>query len=237
MGRAVAEALLQKGIKVCIADVLQEVGEATAGELGAKCGQENVFFDLCDVSRDEQFKATWVKCEEKLGKLDLLVNNAAVGDEQNWRKTLEVNLGGCIRGCLMAYDSMSKKEGGGGGGRIINVSSMVGLKTNPILPVYCSTKYGIVGLTRALGHPLHQSLTGVKVQCLCPSFMVTSFLEDSVKTPIGLEISKQIETIHKTLPVETVAAALLQLISDDRNGGVMAVESGKEPYYVEPNLQ
>lgn len=240
LGRAMAEALLDKGLKVCIADVLGDVGEATAEELGAKYGKDKVSFNLCDVTKQDEFEATWDKCEETLGKVDLLINNAGIGDEQNWKRTLEVNLGGCIAGTVLAYNRMSKKEGGGGGGRVINIASIAGVKTYPFGPIYSATKSGIVGFSRSLGHPLHLSLTGVKVQCLCPALIETSFVAQCVKTPFSPDIAKAMGKSvgsFEVMPVGEAVAALLQLIADDRNGGVLVVEPGKEPQYVEPSLQ
>uniref|UniRef100_A0A2P2HZK9 15-hydroxyprostaglandin dehydrogenase [NAD(+)] n=1 Tax=Hirondellea gigas TaxID=1518452 RepID=A0A2P2HZK9_9CRUS len=234
LGRAMTVALLDKGVKVCIADVLEEVGKATTKELQEKYGQKQVYFVFCDVTKPEQFKDAWNKCEEDLGTPTLLVNNAGIGDEQNWKKTLDVNLGGCIAGTLLAMEKLTKKDGGSGG-RVVNISSIAGIKTLPFGPIYSATKSGIVGFSRALGHPLHYSLTGVQVQCLCPSLAETTFIQEAMKTAFSDDIRKATAKITGTftaLTPETVAAAFVKLIEEGPNGAVLVVEGAKEPYYV-----
>jgi len=238
LGRAIGEALLSRGVAVGLLDVLQEDGERTAAELSAQHGADKVMFVMCDVSKQEQLTAAWNTCEAKLGKPDLLVNNAGIADENNWQRTISVNLGGCIAGTLLAMERMGKASGGEGG-RVVNVSSIAGVKNIPFGPIYSASKSGIVGFSRALGHPLHLSLSGVQVQCICPAMIQTPFFIDAMKTPFSTEIAKIAAKAAGTLQYmspETVATALISLIEGGANGAVMVVEPEKEPYYVDASV-
>lgn len=235
LGRAFAEALLNRGAKVCVADVDNEQGQATVAELQAKHGEANVMFFSCNVTNDEHFKGAWDATVEKLGPVNLLINNAGIGNEQNWEKTIEVNLGGCMRGTLLALERMGTNKGGSGG-VVVNISSITGVKANPFGPIYSASKHAIVGLTRSLGHDFHLKICGVKVQALCPSLVKTELLANSIKNAFSPEVAQGISKFassFKDMTAETVAAGLVKLLEDGRNGGCMVVEAEKEPYYVD----
>ncbi|KAK8729567.1 hypothetical protein OTU49_008552, partial [Cherax quadricarinatus] len=150
LGRAFAETLLAKGAKVCVADIDTQAGTAAVEQLQESYGQDNVIFVACDVTKDDDFLAAWDTGAEKLGTISLLINNAGIGNEQNWQKTIDVNLGGCMRGTLLALERMGINLGGDGG-VVVNISSIAGLKPTPLGPVYAATKHAVVGLTRSLG--------------------------------------------------------------------------------------
>ncbi|KAF2363000.1 Short-chain dehydrogenase/reductase SDR [Trinorchestia longiramus] len=227
---------------VCVADIRKEIGENTAAELAAVYGADRVSFETCDTSDQLQFSDTWTRCEEKLGKPDLLVNNAGVGDEQNWKKTVDINVGGYITGTLLAFERMRSvgEDAPGTGGAVVNISSIVGVKTLPFGPIYSATKSAIVGLSRSLGHPLHYSLTGVKVLCLCPSLISdTPFLQCAMENAFSPGVAKAMEAAGgkiKPLSVSEVVDAFSQLLDESVNGGVMVVEADKDPFYSNPEL-
>ncbi|XP_066976388.1 15-hydroxyprostaglandin dehydrogenase [NAD(+)]-like isoform X1 [Macrobrachium rosenbergii] len=239
LGRSFAQALLARGAKVCVTDINEEQGKVAETELQAEHGANNVMFVKCDVTKDEDFRNAWSKATDTLGTVGLLINNAGIGNEKNWQLTVDVNLGGCMRGTLLALEKMGADKGGAGG-TVVNVSSIAGLKVVPFGPTYATTKHAIVGLSRSLGHDFHYAYTKVKVQCLCPSFVQTDLIVDSKKTAFSPQCAAVLEKIGGTLKymtAETVANGLVQLIEESRNGGCMVVEADKDPYYVDPPVQ
>ncbi|XP_042230223.1 15-hydroxyprostaglandin dehydrogenase [NAD(+)]-like isoform X2 [Homarus americanus] len=238
LGRSFTEALLARGAKVCVADVDTATGSATVQELQDQHGADNVIFAHCDVTKDEDFKGAWETTEEKFGKVNLLINNAGIGNEQNWQKTINVNLGGCMRGTLLGLEKLGVNKGGEGG-VVVNISSITGLKAAPFGPIYGATKHAIVGLTRNLGSDFHLKVSGVKVQALCPSLVKTDLLVNSIKSAFSTEVAQALSKFAGTLKdmsAETVANALMKLLEEGRNGGCMVVEAEKDPYYVDAPL-
>lgn len=235
LGRCFAETLLARGAKVCVADVNDEAGAATVEELQAAHGAENVIFAHCDVTKDDDFKGAWDTTVENLGPVNALINNAGIGNEQNWQKTIDINLGGCTRGTLLALEKLGVNKGGAGG-LVVNMSSITGLKALPFGPIYAATKHAIVGLTRCLGTDFHLKVSGVKVQALCPSLVKTDLLVNSVKNAFSPEVAEAMAKFSssvKTMTPEFVAEALVKLIEEGRNGACMAVVAETEPFYVD----
>ncbi|XP_063889063.1 15-hydroxyprostaglandin dehydrogenase [NAD(+)]-like [Scylla paramamosain] len=235
LGKAFAEALLDRGAKICVADIDIEQGQSTVAELQAKHGEGSVIFVSCNVTSDDDFKAVWDATVEKLGPVNVLINNAGIGNEQEWDKTVAVNLGGCMRGTLLALDRMGTNKGGSGG-VVVNISSIVGVKANPFGPVYSATKHAIIGLVRSLGHDFHFKISGVKVQALCPSLVKTELLANSMKKAFSPEVVQALSKFSsglKDLTSETVANSLVKLLEEGRNGACLVVEAEKDPYYVE----
>ncbi|XP_047501473.1 15-hydroxyprostaglandin dehydrogenase [NAD(+)]-like isoform X1 [Penaeus chinensis] len=238
LGRCFAETLLARGAKVCLTDIDADAGAEAVAELQAQHGSDNAMFFKCDVTKDEDFNGAWDAAVEKFGPVTLLVNNAGLGNEQNWQLTLNVNIGGCTRGTLLALERMGVSKGGAGGS-VVNVSSITGLKPAPFGPIYCATKHAIVGLTRSLGHAFHHSMSKVTVQALCPSLVKTDLLANSSKTAFSPEVAAAMLKLGGSIKIMTpeyVSAALVKLIEEGPNGGCMAVEADKEPYLVEPPI-
>ncbi|KAK7079652.1 hypothetical protein SK128_025837 [Halocaridina rubra] len=238
LGRSFAETLLARGAKVCLSDVDAEKGLETEKELQAAHGADNVVFVKCDVTKDEDYNKLWDTATEKLGPVMLLVNNAGIGNEKNWQLTMDINVGGCIRGTNLALERMGANKGGSGG-VVVNVASIAGLKVVPFGPVYASSKHAIVGYSRSLGHEFYYGINKVKVQCLCPSFVQTDLLVNSKANAFSPEVAAVLGKIagtFKYMSAETVSEGLIKLIEDGKNGGCLVVEAEKEPYYVEPPL-
>lgn len=238
LGKNFAETLLARGAKVCICDIDVARGATTETELQASHGADNVLFVKCDVTKDEDYKNVWDLTTEKLGPVNLLVNNAGIGNEKNWQLTMDVNVGGCIRGTTLALERMGTNKGGAGG-VVVNVASIAGLKVVPFGPIYATTKHAIVGLSRSLGHDFHYGLTKVKVHCLCPSFVQTDLIANSKETAFSPECAAVLSKIAGTLKymsAETVSNGLVKLVEDGKNGGCLVIEADKDPYYADPPI-
>jgi len=236
LGRTITEGLLRKGFKVCVFDVKVEAGRAAVKEMANQFGEENVVFQECDVTSESNFTDSWNFCEEKLGIPNVLVNNAGIGDEIDWRKTINVNLVAIVQNSLYALEKMSK-ENGGNGGIVLNIGSIAGLSPLAHVPTYTATKHGVVGITRALGHPILAERTGVNFLCLCPSLFESAFLLDTLETPFDVKL--QAQCMEKMgdftfLKIHVVQEAAMKLLDENKPGAVMAIideETG--PFYVD----
>jgi NAD(P)-dependent dehydrogenase (short-subunit alcohol dehydrogenase family) len=169
MGRAITEVLGGRGARVLMIDVLADRLDQSARELG-DAGLEVQAF-AADIS-DPATAATAVdRCRASWGRLDILVNNAAIGgrhaplweiDDEEWRQMLAVNLSGPFYLCRAAVPLMLE----GGWGRIVNIASTAAKNPPPKTSHYSSAKAGVVAMTKALGRELAE--TGILVNAVTP---------------------------------------------------------------------
>jgi NAD(P)-dependent dehydrogenase (short-subunit alcohol dehydrogenase family) len=175
IGAAVAERFVAEGAKVCIAGRRREKLDAVADSLPP--GSVTVF---CGDVSEEGIAEKMVEAALGIsGRLDILVNNAAIEhnqpivemDPEDWRQQLEVNLTGPFLMIKAAIPAMVEA----GGGSIINVSSLAGVVAVPGAPAYCTTKAGIIHLTRQVA--LDYGKDNVRCNVICPGPVRTSMLE------------------------------------------------------------
>ena len=148
MGASHVEALVAEGAKVVAADVLQEEGEALAARLG-----ENVHFLNFDITSEHDWAEAIQFTEERLGHLDILINNAGVlgygniedMEPADFRRVIDINLYGTWLGMHYGIPSLKKS----GGGVIINISSTAGMIGYAQIGAYVASKWGVRGLTKA----------------------------------------------------------------------------------------
>ncbi|XP_014679877.1 PREDICTED: 15-hydroxyprostaglandin dehydrogenase [NAD(+)]-like [Priapulus caudatus] len=127
IGKAICAGLLEEGAKgVCIVDNRTAEGQGTASELCAKHGENRAIYVNTDVTADDQFEAAFVKTKDQYGRLDIVINNAAIVDLVNYRRMVDVNLTAVITGTMLALKYMGKCHGFDGG-IVVNVSSIGGL--------------------------------------------------------------------------------------------------------------
>ena len=151
IGRAAAVAFATRGAKVVIADWIEDKEQQTLKQISAAGGQ--AIFIACDVSKNLDVKSMVDKTIATYGRLDLAFNNAGIegttantGDctEENWDKTININLKGiwlCMKHELPHMLQQGK-------GAIVNCASVAGLIGFPGLPAYVVSKHGVVGLTK-----------------------------------------------------------------------------------------
>ncbi|XP_033642304.1 15-hydroxyprostaglandin dehydrogenase [NAD(+)]-like [Asterias rubens] len=216
LGKAFAEVMLQKGVKgVCLADINESKGKETLEEF-KKFGEEKVIFVKCNVTSESDIEAAFTETKTKFGTVNLLVNNAGVQNEQNWRLCVDVNVKGTLSGTYTALKHMSLSEGGDGG-TIINISSLAGLIPIPYMPTYAATKHAVIGLSKSImAHPTTKA-SGVTIGVLCPSFVDTAMIhEDNVilRTESDRALAKGIQQKAGILQVSEVTDAFLTLLLD-----------------------
>ena len=173
IGRAIAEALAARGATVAIFARNAERAEAAATALREAGGSASSF--AADVTRAESVTQAFEHALERLGRVDILVNNAGVtrdgifmrmSDEQ-WRDVIDTNLGGAFHCSKAVTRSMMKARYG----RIVNISSVVGLMGNAGQANYAASKAGLLGLTKALAREL--ASRAITVNAVCPGYIET----------------------------------------------------------------
>ncbi|XP_039630463.1 15-hydroxyprostaglandin dehydrogenase [NAD(+)]-like isoform X1 [Polypterus senegalus] len=238
LGRAFAEILLKNGAKVSLLDINVPKGEEMKAVFDQTYGPEQTTFIPCDVTSEVQLKDAFHKTKEKFGKLDIVCNNAGIANEQDWEKTITVNLNGVIRGTYLAMEIMKQQKEGG---VIVNTASLAGLEPLTLMPVYSATKHGIIGFTRAMAKASTICKSGVRLNALCPAFVQTNLMDNvidndqlaGVVKSMTLDIMKRIGPLN----VSEVAEAFLQLVTDEsKNGAVMKIEKQGGANYVQFQL-
>lgn len=228
IGKAIACKLAREGAKVIINyNGSKEKAEAVKSEIEAAGRQAEVYqCDVSDYTACETFIQTVIKEE---GSLDILVNNAGITkdgllmkmSEEDFDKVLDTNLKGAFNTIRFASRQMLKQKSG----RIINMSSVVGVIGNAGQANYAASKAGVIGLTKAAAREL--ASRGITVNAIAPGFIetdMTDVLSDKVK-----EASEaQIPLGHFGKP-EDVAAAAAFLASEEAGyitGQVLHVDGG-----------
>ncbi|GAA1648493.1 3-alpha-hydroxysteroid dehydrogenase [Mycolicibacterium murale] len=186
MGAAHAKMLVDEGAKVVIGDILDEKGEALAGELG-----DAVRYVHLDVTDAQQWDAAVQTAVDTYGSLTALVNNAgivALGkigkfDMAKWQKVIDVNLTGTFLGMQAVVEQLKAA----GGGSIINVSSIEGLRGAPMVHPYVASKWAVRGLAKSAA--LELGPFNIRVNSVHPGFirtpMTKHFPDDMVTAPLG----------------------------------------------------
>ena len=151
IGKAFAQAYVREGAKVAIADINLEAAEITAAEMG-----EGAFAVRMDVSQQSSIDSGVADAIEKLGHIDVLINNAALFtaapiveiDRENYQRVFDVNFGGTLFTLQAVAKHMIER---GQGGKIINMASQAGRRGESLVAVYCASKAAIISLTQSAG--------------------------------------------------------------------------------------
>jgi NAD(P)-dependent dehydrogenase (short-subunit alcohol dehydrogenase family) len=182
IGFALAEALLQTGAVVLMADRDAQTLKAAVEKLGAHTGR--VHSMSVDVTSQEQVRQMVEEAAARHGRLDFLFNNAGIGGTvpietvtlEHWRRIIDINLWGVIYGTHFALPIMLRQ----GGGHIVNTASIAGLIPPPFQALYCATKYAVVGLSESLRFELGDE--GIHFSVVCPGNVATAIF-GTVKPP------------------------------------------------------
>jgi len=183
LGAAIAETLGEAGARLVIADMSTDLAEQRTSTLVER-GIEATWVPL-DVGNEEQVKSTIAQVRERFGRLDVLVNNAAVdytvpisdlatGD---WERVVRTNLTGPFLMSKHAVAAMgARSTQGGNAGHIVNIASTASKRAWPNAAAYHATKWGLLGLSHALHAELRPQ--GIKVSAIVAGGMRTPFLLD-----------------------------------------------------------
>lgn len=231
IGRAAAVAFAARGANVVIADWLEDKEQNTLKQIKAAGGQG--IFLPCDVSKSDQVKAMIDKAVGTFGRLDFAFNNAGIeGDtanthecsEENWEKTINVNLKGTW--LCMKYEIPYMFQQGKGA--IVNCASVAGLIGFTGLPAYVVSKHGVVGITKTAA--LEYAKQNIRINAVCPGVIHTDMIDRI--TGKDKEVEKQfvsMEPVGRMGTPEEVAEAVIWLCSDAASfvtGHSMPVDGG-----------
>ncbi|TVQ35869.1 MAG: SDR family oxidoreductase [Geminicoccaceae bacterium] len=238
IGRAIAVRFAGAGARVIVADVTEtprEGGAPTAAVIGEAGGE--AWFRPCDVTRWEAIDAVVGETVQRFGRLDVMVNNAMVTSfqpapllacsEEQWRRTLDVNLTGVFFGCKRAVQQMRSQEPlGEVRGRIINLASQFGFVAPPGNCAYAVSKAAIVQLTRSVAKDYAAEL--IVCNGIAPGKVMTG-KGGQPELPEVVAFSQSRTPWPRLGRPGDIAAAALFLASDDASfiqGETLAVDGG-----------
>lgn len=210
IGAGIARALASQGAKVALSGTRVEALEATAKDIG---GSPVIL--PCNLADPAATAALVGRAEEALGGLDILVSNAGLTrdgllmrmKDEDWQTVMDVNLGAYFRLARAALRGMMKRRHG----RIIGVTSVVGVTGNPGQANYAASKAGMIGFTKALAAEV--ASRNITANCIAPGFISTPMTD-------GLK-DEQKQALVRNIPsgrlgsVNDIAAAAAYLASDE----------------------
>jgi len=216
IGKGIAKALAAAGAQVMITSRKAESCEETAKELG-----DAVHWEAGHIARSEDAERVIDATLSRLGGLDILVNNAATNpyagptidvDRPRWEKTLDVNLSAPLFWTQLAWQRSMKEAGG----CVVNISSVGGLATSPILGVYDITKAALIHLTKQLAAELGPK---VRVNAIAPGLIKTDFARVLWEGDQGDQVAAASPLERLGEPADVAAAALF-LVDDTTSGWI-----------------
>lgn len=234
IGKAIAERYLAEGATVFVCDLKEAEGEQVASSLRASGGQ--AWFLSLDVSSEENWKRVFDAVVERCGRLDVLVNNAAINIRQpieemtveNLDAMLRVNVKGPFLGIKHAIPLLRR----GGGGSIINMSSICGLIGHKYTPeAYTTTKGAITLLTKSIA--TRYAKDNIRCNSIHPSTADTPLMREYFKDPARRAERLSEIPLGRFSSVDDIASAALFLASDEAaflNGVALPVDGGLTSY-------
>ena len=227
IGRSVAQEISKSGAHVvCVSrseDDLLKISKKLNNE-----GFSSSSF-VCDVSNSNDFKKLIDDTVSKFNQVDILVNNAGITkdnlimrmSESDWNTVIDVNLKGVFNGIKAVSRQMMKQKYG----RIINISSIVGLIGNPGQANYAASKAGVIGLGKAVSKEL--ASRNITVNTIAPGYIETDMVDDIQET-VKDNLFKQIPLGRIGKPSD-IATAVLYLASDEAGyitGQTLTIDGG-----------
>ena len=231
IGRATARAFAKEGAKVIAVDINEVAAKETADELGA--GHHAYAVDVADAEAMVELATT---IERDHGVPDIVVNNAGIGmsgrfldtTQADWDLILGVNLRGVINGCAAFGPAMVAR----GSGQVVNTASGLGYIPAADTPAYCTTKAGVLHLSRCLR--ADWAAQGVGVSVICPGVINTPIAGST--RYLGANATKTKELAQKGFsrshPPETVAKAIVSAVRHNRSIVPVGAESWAGWYLV-----
>ncbi len=213
IGLAIAKRLAKEGVKVVVTSRnIDKVNKAVA-EIKNDGGE--AFGLKCNVTNREEVKALGEKVVEKYGRIDILVNNAGVTRDASFKKMTDEQwdevLNSDLKSVFIVTQELSKYMESNRYGRILNISSVVGLSGNYGQSNYSAAKAGIIGLTKTLSMELGKK--GITVNAIAPGFIETAMTQE-IPEKIRTEIIASIP-VGRTGRTEDIAAATAFLASEE----------------------
>jgi meso-butanediol dehydrogenase/(S,S)-butanediol dehydrogenase/diacetyl reductase len=226
IGEATARRFVTEGAKVALVDR----NKASLEEVAKSLPADQVMVQATDVSDSRAVDGMVAAVVDRLGRLDVIVNNAGVhegGDpasitDEKWRKVMSTDVDGVFYGCRAALSHLEKTKGS-----IVNTASVSGTGGDWGMSPYNAAKGAVVNLTRALALDLGKK--GIRVNAVCPSLTRTGMTEDMMDDKKLLAKFAERIPLGRVCEPEEVAAVIAFLASDDASfmtGANVAVDGG-----------
>ncbi|WP_299549508.1 glucose 1-dehydrogenase [Seonamhaeicola sp.] len=231
IGRAAALAFAKKGAKLALVSRNKEKNNQLMGEIHASGGTS--IFIPTDVSDLGNVKHAIAETLNRYGRLDIAINNAGIEgtprvkaadyDIEVWDRLMDVNLKGvwlCIK-----YQLQTMMQNGGG--RIINISSLAGLRGGDAGVAYHASKFGVIGLTKTIA--LEYADKNIRVNAICPAVIETPMAERAFSDPVRMKDAINMHPVGRFGRVNEVVGAIMWLASSDADfitGAAIPVDGG-----------
>lgn len=222
IGLAVAEQLIERGMRVVLADINAPKLQATAGRLTEAGADISTF--VCDTASEGSVAELAEYTLATYGAAHLVFNNAGIagmGDAWNgpielWRKVVDINLFGVVHGIRSFLPIMDEQ----GLGHIVSTASMAGLVAMPGAAPYNATKHAVVAISEGLRIELESTGSPVGVSVLCPGFVQTDLMDaepDHVDSPMGELMNEAVASgIAEGMPANDVATEVVDAVDTNR---------------------
>jgi len=229
IGKCIAMDLAQAGAKVVIASRHPEEGRKIAQEIGKFYSPAMALY--ADLSRPDTLPPMVEAAVDRMGKIDVLINNAGTNirkpaldfREDEWDTVLNTNL----KGTFFCSQAVAKTMADAGGGKIINISSAAGGKAVPWLTPYSVSKAGIIHLTRALA--IEWAQYNITVNAVAPSYMETPLTREWLSDPKRRDLIAKRSPLNRVGQPTDLTGAILLFASDNSNfitGQTLFVDGG-----------
>ena len=234
IGRAYAEALVGEGAAVVIADMLEAEGQETAAALIAGGGR--AIFQRVDVASEDSTEAMAEKAVAEFGRIDILVNNAAMFASlkggpltelsvERWDKTMAVN----VKGAWLCIKAVVPHMRAGGGGVIVNQSSISAFGM-PYMLDYTASKAAVIGLTKSVASELGRD--NIRVNCIAPGGTATEGYSEIMggNMAVAEERAKATQLIAEQMKPDAMVGTLLHLVGEGAHfvtGQTLVVDGGR----------
>ena len=227
IGKSIAEYFADAGSHVVCVSRTESSLKDVQQKIIDKGGKASIY--SCDVANHDSVKSLINDTIDNYKKIDILINNAGITrdglimrmNESDWNEVIDINLKGAFNTIKAVSREMMKKRSG----RIINISSIVGLKGNSGQANYSAAKAGLIGLTKSTAKEL--ASRSITVNCIAPGYIETD-MTGEMPTNLKEELSKKIP-IGKIGQPHNIASAALFLASDEAEyitGQTISVDGG-----------
>lgn len=242
IGRVTALAFAKAGARIAVAEINELNGRETVGQIKQQGG--DAIFIPCDVADSEQIDKAVQQTVDVFGRLDIGINNAGIGGKfgrlldqtkQDFNQIMAINVGGVFYGMQAQIRQMLKQKERAhlagdhpAGGKIVNVSSIAGVRGMPMGAPYSASKHAVIGLTKTAA--LEYVRQNIRINAVCPVYTHSPMVDELISTAPGME-----ERMRRMVPMgrfgqpEEIAQAILWLCSDENafiTGQALQIDGG-----------